>query len=118
MKALDAHPAMAKPAAEAPRAEAKPTAEQLLARALAFGELTDAEARKQAMAKFLTALTGEERAELLEALWALGEANGARTRFAELFTLWCEGEAETAARWAASMWDEIPGRDGRIPARR
>jgi hypothetical protein len=112
VKAPDAHPAMAKPAAEAPRAEAKPTAEQLLARALAFGELTDAEARKQAMAKFLTALTGEERAELLEALWALGEANGARTRFAELFTLWCEGEAETAARWAASMWEEIPGRDG------
>ena len=111
-KALDAHPAVAKPAAEAPHAEARPTTEQSLARALAFGELADGAARKQAMAKFLAALTGEERAELLEALWALGEANGARARFAELFTLWCEGDPESAGRWAVTMWDEIPGRDG------
>ena len=112
VKSSDGHPAMARPAAEEPRAEAKPTAEQLLARALALGELTDAEARKQAMAKFLAALTGEERAELLEALWALGEANGARARFSELFTLWCDADAPGAGRWAVSMWDEIPGRDG------
>ncbi len=111
-KALDPHPAVAKPAAEAPHAEARPTTEQSLARALAFGKLADGAARKQAMAKFLAALTGEERAELLEALWALGEANGARAHFVELFTLWCEGDPESAGRWAVTMWDEIPGRDG------
>ena len=84
----------------------------MLARVLDLAEVTDAEARKREMSEILSATTGEERALLLEALWALGEDRGARARFAELFTLWCEGDPESAARWAATMWDEIPGRDG------
>lgn len=90
----------------------RPTTERLLARVLDLAEITDAEARKREMSEILSATTGEERALLLEALWALGEDRGARARFAELFTLWCEGDPESAARWAATMWDEIPGRDG------
>ena len=86
-----------------PASEVRPTTEQWLARILASSDIADAAERKRALAGVWAEATGEERALLLEALWALGEDRGARARFAELFTLWCEGEPESAARWAVSM---------------
>lgn len=83
----------------------------LVARALELGRLTDAAARKRGLAELFKGLSHDERALLLEILWATGD-KAARAVFAEVFALWCEADVIAAAKWAASMWDEIPGREG------
>lgn len=83
----------------------------LLARVLALGDTTDADARRRALAELWAGLDAETRANLLEALWTTGD-EAAQARFAELFTHWCELDAPAAARWAVELWDEIAGRDG------
>ena len=87
------------------------TTEAWLARLAELDGITDLKARRRALAALSATLAGAERATILETLWTAG-GEALRARFAELFGLWCETDPQAAAKWVATMWDEIPGREG------